>query len=49
MYADNVMGIASGSQHSQDIAKSIIESVNVDASSDMSVQSRSILHQYLLK
>jgi len=30
MYADNAMGIASGSQHSQDMAKAIIEKVSVN-------------------
>ena len=36
MYADNVMGIASGSKYSQDMAKSIIESAGIYAKADMS-------------
>lgn len=40
MYADNVMGIASGSQHSQDMAKSIIESVSDVASSNLSKEAK---------
>lgn len=40
MYSDNVMGIASGSQHSQDIAKDIISSVQSITQSNMSSENK---------
>lgn len=40
MYADNIMRIASGSKYSQDMAKSIIESVSDVVSSDLSKEAK---------